>query len=247
MLKVSIHAGALDSATRYNQLAWLDIGYEALAPIATYKTLLFQNGVGASVPTPIYDYPRWSASLWDLVARAIALGLRTDLDCLNEEVPVVESPAKRWAYARQICAFIDHVPSAGEIHRRTLASAEITMVGRVRGTYVARFEEHTLSRFTTEQFEYRPAYLRPAELLLHACLYRLGGKAEFPPRPALNLPKPLSVDGRSCVPIHRLTEPARTGFSTWLHHIGKPPIEHAGAPHGIAPEQLYLKFLAEAV
>ncbi len=247
MLKVSIHAGALATATRFNLLAWLDIGYEKLAPVATYKTILFQNGVGATPPTAIYDYPRWSASLWDLVARAIALGLRSDVDCLTEEVPTVTISRKRGAFARQVSALIEHVPTTGSERRRTLGSVDIVQAGRTRGTYIARFEEHTMGRHVTEPFAFRPDYLRPAELLLHACLIRLAGKPELPVRPSLCVPTPVEVDGRRYVPIHRLVEPARTGFVTWLHHSGKPPAEHQGAPQGIAPESLYLKFLSEAV
>jgi len=110
MLKVSIHAGPSEAVSRFNLLGWLDIGYEKLAPVADYKTFLFQSGVGASLPTSIYAYPRWSASLWDLTARAIALGLRTELDCLTEEVPTVQREGKAFAFAKQICALIEHVP-----------------------------------------------------------------------------------------------------------------------------------------
>jgi len=53
MLRVTIHAGGLNTATRFTQRAWLDIGYEKLAPVADYKTVLFQSGFGASVPAPI--------------------------------------------------------------------------------------------------------------------------------------------------------------------------------------------------
>ena len=36
-----------DKASRFNLLAWLDIGYEKPAPEADYATLLFQSGSGA--------------------------------------------------------------------------------------------------------------------------------------------------------------------------------------------------------
>ena len=57
MLKVSIYAGASDRASRFNLLAWLDIGYEKLAPEADYTTLVFQSGSGAGLPTTISPTP----------------------------------------------------------------------------------------------------------------------------------------------------------------------------------------------
>lgn len=246
MLKVSIHAGALDTASRFNCLAWLDIGYEKLAPIADYKTVLCQNGVGATMPTPIYGYPRWSATLWDLVARALALGLRTDLDCLTEEVPQLTHSKKYIAFASRICAVIEHAPLAGQA-RKTLASVEIAQVGRSRGTYTACFDEHAIARCVTAPFTFHTDFLRPAELLLHACLARLTGQPELPPRPQLCVPLAMEEGGQRYVPIHRLVEPARTGFVSWLYHNDMPPLEHKNAHQGIAPEKLYVKFLSEAV
>lgn len=246
MLRVSIHAGAPDSASRFNLVAWVDIGYDQLAPIADYKTVLFQTGVGAALMAPIYKYPRWSTSLWDLVARSIALGLRTDLDCLNEEVPPVILTRKRSAFANQVCALIEHLPPNG-VGRRTLATVDIKQVGRTRGTYVAKFTEDAMPMRVTEPFQMAPDVLRPAELLLHACLMRLSGKQELPPRPALPLPNPVKVDEEDYVPIQKLGEPARTGFLRWLFANGITPIPHAGYDQGLAQVSLYSRFLTEAV
>lgn len=246
MLKVSIHAGPLKNISPFNALGWVEIAYERLQPIADYKTMLYEKGVGAQPQTSVYTYPRWSASLWDLTARALALGLREDQDCLNEEVPpvVVKKP---FAFASEICAVIEHTPPAGEQHRRQLATASISQVGRKRGTYVATFDEHTATTKTTAPFTFHPAQMRPAELLLHACLYHLSGACTLPPRPGLCIPNPILDNGEKYVPIHRLVEPARTGFTRWLFHIGIPPVEHGSAALGMAKEALYVQFLREAV
>lgn len=45
MLKVSVHAGPLASASRFNLVAWVDIGYERLEPVADYKTVLYQGAI----------------------------------------------------------------------------------------------------------------------------------------------------------------------------------------------------------
>jgi hypothetical protein len=247
MLRINIHAGALETASRFNLLAWLDVGYEKLEPIADYKTMLFQAGIGAMLPAPIYNYPRWSASLWDLTARALALGLREVPENITEELPSFVYSDKRFAFADQMCASIEHLPTAGNRHRRTLSSLQIKQVGRRRGHYVAAFDEHTMKRHLTSPFIFRPARLQAAELVLYACLIHLNGKPELPPRPALCVPPPFEVDGQRFVQIHQLTEPARTGFVTWLYHNDTAPLEHKAAPSGIAPERMYVRFLKEAV
>jgi hypothetical protein len=249
MLRVNIHAGPLSKATRFNLISWIDIAYERLEPIANYKTVLFETGHGATLPEPLDGYPRWSASLWDLTARALTLGLNQGLsaDQPREAVPVVETREKGFAFASQICAMIEHPPAAGSNSRDMLGSVEVKQSGRNRGTYVARFREHTMPDQTTAPFQFMPSYLRPAELLLHACLMRLTGTREMPPRPALCVPEAVEKDGLRYVPIHMLVEPARTGFLNWLTRNSEPPVEHESAPAGLAPETLYGKFLREAV
>lgn len=247
MLRVSIHAGPLAKASRFNLVAWLDIAYDRLDPIANYKTVLFETGIGATMPASLTGYPRWSASLWDLTARALALGLSHDQDNPTEDVPeLIAGDSKRFAFARHISAQITHTPAAGT-HRKNLGSVEIGQVGRTRGTYVARFDEHTMPRQVTDPFMFAPAYLRTPELLLHACLVRLSGSHEMPPRPELCVPEAVEKDGLRYVAIHDLVEPARTGFADWLCRFSEPPIEHEGAPLGIAPESMYVQFLREAV
>jgi hypothetical protein len=245
MLRVSVHAGPLAEVSRFNLLAWLDIGYEMLAPIADYKVVLFQSGVGATPPYALASYPRWSASLWDLTARAIALGLNPDEP--RETVPVVTHPRKGCAFASELSALIEHFPGGNSIRRRTLASASIRQVGRRRGSYEAHFDEHTMKRISTEPFQFTPDFMRPAELLLNACVVRLTGTQEMPPRPGLCVPNSLEFEGLSYVPIHQLVEPARTGFRNWLAEHSEPPMEHEGAPLGIAPEPLYVKFLRDVI
>jgi hypothetical protein len=249
MLRVNIHAGPLKKANRFNLISWIDIAYERLEPIASYKTVLFETGHGATLPVPLETYPRWSASLWDLTARALTLGLNQGLsaDQPREAVPEVDTLEKGFAFASQICAVIEHPPAAGANSRDMLGSVGIKQVGRARGTYVAHFKEHTMADQVTAPFQFMPSYLRPAELLLHACLMRLTGTREMPPRPALCVPKPLEFEGLSYVPIHMLVEPARTGFLNWLTRNSEPPVKHESAPDGLAPETLYGKFLTEAV
>lgn len=73
MLRVSIHSALPSQVSRFNRTDWIDIGYQTLASHAEHKIVLFEAGRGAREPVRLRAYPRWSSSLWDLAARAIAL------------------------------------------------------------------------------------------------------------------------------------------------------------------------------
>lgn len=76
MLKISLHHARPGHENARNVLGRLDIGYAKLDALADYKLVMTVAGVGEMPPARITDYPRWSASVWDLVARAICM-------CLN--------------------------------------------------------------------------------------------------------------------------------------------------------------------
>lgn len=247
MLRVSIHAGPLAGITRFNRLDWLDIGYDKLAAVADYKVVLFNTSIGATDVVHLRNYPRWSASLWDLVARAIALALSPALSDAVEAVQPAKTVEKRVAFAEAISAVIEHHPTYGRVGRR-LAAMEVVRHGKTRGLYHARVEEDLQPSRSTVPFVFAPAYLSPAELIMRAALVGLtGDHSELPPRPTLRTPRSFNVDGKACVAIHRIHEPARTGFRRWLDRYGEPPSPHDGAPEGVAPEAEFVRFLQEAV
>jgi len=248
MLRVSIHAGPLSGTSHFNQLAWLDIGYARLAPVADYRVFGFAKGVGAGEPAVLPAYPRWSASLWDLTARAIALLLPPRPDPAALTVRAFEPGDKRAAFATAMSAFIQHRPSGKNARQPILATADIAQEGRARGVYRASFTEDLGGTQRTEPFIFRPKFLDPAELLLHAALVHLTGQQDvMPPAPCLAVPEELELSGEAHIPIHRLVEPARTGFKRWLSNQGRVPHTHPDAPQGTAPTALYTRFLHEAI
>jgi hypothetical protein len=244
MLRVSIHAGPPEGCNQFNQRAWLTISYDRLSPVADYNIVLFQYGVGATPTYSLTKYPRWSSSLWDLVARSIAIALN---DSSSEAAPELETKDKQFAFMSELSAVIEHIPAGSYTRRSVLSTVSVRQPERKRGTYKAKFEEHTMKAVTTAPFEFKPAFLRPEELLLHACMHRLTGKAEMPPRPALCVPQPVIMDGEKYVPVHRLVEPARTGLVLWLAKYGEQPLAHEDAPQGLVPGDRYSLFLSEAV
>lgn len=285
MLRVSVHAGLPSQASRYNRLGWLDVGYEDLKPVANYKVFLFEAGVGARETVYLENYPRWSSSLWDLVARAMALAYwraGPALDLPTGEPPqavgpdgepiaiddVTPSPAprqpihsnasavevlpaedigERCAFASRMCALIAHQPSSG-VGGRRLGTLIIAHDKRCRGRYVASIEEDLRPRQNVSPFVFGPRTLRPAELVLRATLHALGEDVNaLPPLPPLVIPKPQLIGSVPYVPLHRLEEPARTGFTRWLHKKGIRPKPEEGASLGRVRMELFNEFLRKAV
>jgi hypothetical protein len=249
MLRVSIHAGPLATISRFNRLDWLDIGYQQLKANADYKIVLFKIGEGALAPVILPGYPRWSASLWDLVARAIARALfrAENANSLQEVVPPAQCVKKKRAFAEVMSAVIQHMPNAGPaVHR--LGAMQIDEHKSSRCVYQAHIEEDLRPDRKTEEFYFAPSFLQPSELVLRALLFWLSGSLDvMPPRPVLSSPKGKIIDGKQYLLIHQLKEPARTGLVRWLYHQRRPPTPTAAAPEGLVDYETFYEFLGKAV
>ncbi|MFO1414909.1 MAG: hypothetical protein U1F10_13565 [Burkholderiales bacterium] len=228
----------------HTRLDWLDIGYEKLDAIADYKVLLFQHGQGAGRPVILRNYPRWSDSLWDLVARAIARALSPEGP--SDTLPRMPESPKHIASATHLSAMIEHYPEDNG-RKRVLSTAEIWRHGRAKACYRARFEEDLMPVRQVERFFFRPERLRPAELIMRAALLRLHGSyTELPPMPGLVFPKVLK-NGKEYVNVCKLPQPARGGLLRWVKSNSEPPEIHRQAPDGIVPMPTYMQFLARVV
>lgn len=71
MLRVTLHSGESTKRSLSNQMAVLDIAYARREAVADYLVAYSARNRGEVEPDRILEYPRWSASLWDLVARAL--------------------------------------------------------------------------------------------------------------------------------------------------------------------------------
>ena len=246
MLKVSMHASSLADASQFNKVAWLDIGYDRLAAIADYKAVMFIGGKGASPVSYLQNYPRWSASLWDLVARMIARCLHANIEQGEEPIGKIEELAKKFAFAETLCAVLEHFPGGDDTRRSQLGTVEIKQLKR--GVYEARFTEDTFKSATLAPFVFRPKILNPAELVMRAAFLHTSGQCEeVPVRPALCIPQQIKLNDLSYVPLSTLVNPARTGFTRWLLERSQEPEAHPADPIGLAPAPLYAVFLKEAV
>ena len=207
MLKVSIHAGRLAERIPNNQIGVVDIAYQKRAALSDYLVAMQLNGKGEVQPGVVTDYPRWSGSLWDLVARAL-----TRLLYQSDMAPPVQRIDRRCAYATKMCAVIQTLTA--DERGQQVAEVEILQPGTQRGHYVATFREDILGE-RRASFEFGCKVLNPAELLLRAICHGLWSKDTLGPRPGLIAPPAIDIDGELRFDIQSLAEPARTGFNRY--------------------------------
>jgi len=232
MLSVQIHAGLLADRTAHNQLGSMDIAYQKKAPLSDYLAALTLRQAGELEPRVVSNYPRWSGSLWDLVARALTQALYKD-----DVAPAAAKADRRCAYATKLSVVVQG-STLYELGRQ-LATAEIVQQG-TRGQYTATFKEDILGE-RIAQFEYGCKALNPADLLLRAICHALFGKDTLAKRPSLILPPSMLIEGKERFDIEALSEPARTGFSRFRAKIA--PLE---MPEAMPLAAQYVHFLLKA-
>lgn len=243
MLHLSLHFADEKTASFFNRVGWLDIGYEQLDAFSTYKAKLFAAGQGELPTIRIEKYPRWSASVWDLLLRTIAKGLN-GAEQLSLDLPV----GRKGAFIDQLYAKLEHVADGADGRRSHIGSASVVMK-RTRCNYIATIEDDFCGMRQSEVFRHTPEVLSHWDLFARGVAGAMTGTQAVPPRPALYIPSALALDDekKKLVSLGRLTEPARSGFTRWLAKRGEQPLEHHSAPQGLVPEALYVQFLRTAV
>jgi hypothetical protein len=85
MLRVTVELWPGGNDLRRRVIATADIGRIRNGVLADYEVRLSEAPVGeVGVPGLVQGYPRWSGSVWDLVARSIAVALNHGV----EELPL---------------------------------------------------------------------------------------------------------------------------------------------------------------
>jgi hypothetical protein len=234
MLKVIIFTGDLDSRNPGRQLAVLDIAYAKKNYLSHYAVAMSLRGEGELQPDLIANYPRWSASLWDLVARGL-----TRILYRSDVAPELAEPDRRCAYATRLCAVIEK--SSLTERGIELGTVEMSQDAGKRGRYTARVTEDILGP-REAHFEYGLKSLNPADLLLRAICFALYGKSTIGPVPKLITPPTLKVDGGDHFHIESLVEPAKTGFLRYCATVtkGSTPL------NPMPPAKDYVSFLIES-
>lgn len=215
MLKVTLHYATPSQASARNMLGRLDIAYARLDALADYKAVMFANAVGEMPPVQLLSYPRWSASVWDLVARAVCLSLNG-----SEAFPAGDlTTGRKGAFIDNMTALIEHWPDGGDSRRAAVGIAHVSMRKR-RCHYSAAFEDDILGKRESSVFVHRPDGLSPWDLLARAYAWTVQERFELPARPVLYTPIPLQQGLGSFVPLDTVREPARTGIRRWLRRQG---------------------------
>ena len=240
MLKVFLHNGTPDKVSPFNQLGRLDIGYENLDIHADYKAVLRMAGVGELPPVQLNGYPRWTASVWDLVMRMLAMCIHRE-----EAFPALDL-IRRGAFAQCLTAVVQHWPDGLEQGRATVGTAEIRMQRR-RCRYVATFEDDILGAQASIVFAHTPNALISWDLLARAYAWTSHGRASMPPRPELYMPIPYEQDGQVVVWVDTVREPARTGLYRWMLDKGVSPFVVPSLSGMSIKEADYVSFLRRAV
>lgn len=235
MLKIAIHSGTLDQRSIANQLAVLDIAYQKKSYLADYLVALSLRGSGELAPAIVQHYPRWSASLWDLTARALGQVLYR-----APQIPPSAKVDRRCAYATRICAVIERM-TANDCGLE-LATVEILQRGKQRGLYTAVFDEDVLGSRSVE-FEYGCKALNPAELLLRAICWAYFKTDVLGRMPALILPPSLAIEGEDRFHVAALDEPALTGFQRYQ---ADGHIKDAEGMENLPRAKDYVRFLMES-
>jgi hypothetical protein len=248
MLRLTVHNGLPSQASRYNRTDWLDIGYEKLNSFADYKIVLFQAGIGARDAVMLRGYPRWSASLWDLIARSIALALFPPPAGQPESVPPAEhAQGKRIAFADHTTAIVEYLPVHGTATRQ-VATMLITHSKKARGIYEASVDEDLYERRIAAPFLFAPCVIRPVELVLRTALSVLHANIDaLPARPRPSVPPIDEEAGKKYVRLSRLAEPQRSGLARWIQKRGWRPQVDPRYPAGRVPEAWYAEFMRTAL
>lgn len=249
MIRLQIFAGGKATASVFTRLAWLELAYHKVDAYSDYKACLFQNGKGCGPTVFIKNYPRWSSSFWDLLARAIVISLNSTTGGDGEELefmpPVTVSP-KRLAFVDEVWVSVEHV-SGGKVTKiRAICEMSVKRDKR-KGSYVASLTDNMGNSFEGVRFKYHTDVLIPALLVAKACCAHLTGNTyDLPARPLLWIPKPIPDGTRKIVCVNAVKEPAKSGFNRWLMESRVSTENHPDYGE-VVESDYYAQFLIESL
>ena len=242
MLKVTLHASKPRAIGAENLLGRLDIGYATLDAVAEYKVLMLTAGIGEQAPARVKAYPRWSASIWDLVVRAACVSMNRQEAVWPPEIPVL----RKGAFINNMTAVVEHWPDGLDTRRSVAGIAHVEMSG-TRCNYRATFTDDMTDSRRSEVFRHTPIALTPWDLLTRAFAWTTTETFKLPVRPTLYTPIPIEYEGKSYVSLETVREPARTGCYRWLAKRLVEPVTLPFVDGPCVTEQQFVEFLRKAV
>lgn len=200
------------------------------------------TGLGEQSPISLNNYPRWSASIWDLIARSVCIGISRREAIWPAEIP----PQRRCAFIEDMTALIEHWPDGVHTRRASVGSAHVAMKRR-KGSYAATFTDDILGEQRSEVFTHAPETLNHWDLLVRAYAWMVTESFELPPMPRLYTPIPVVHDGVSYVGLDTVSEPARSGICRWLSRRGIAPVSVDLLAGECVTEAHFSEFLQRAI
>lgn len=242
MLKVSLHASTPGQVSAFNVLGRMDIGYEKLAAKADYKALMFTTSIGEQPPLELKEYPRWSASVWDLVTRLICLAFNRTEAIEPKELPHERKPA----FIDNLTAVIEHWPDGLNQNVATIATAHIRM-GKRKGHYHATFESDLQASMESTLFVHTPLGINAWNLLARAYAWTVTGQFVLPARPELCASIAVHEGAVPLVALDTMPDPARNGLIRWMVKKGLSFTQVDFIAGDCVTEQQFIEFLEKAV
>ena len=241
MLKVSLHFAKLDAVSEGNLIGKMDIAYEKLQAMASYKAALFAAGVGALPIEKLHDYPRWSASIWDLVVRFICLTFFK-----KEQLSQDDFSGRKGAFMQDLCAVVEHWPDGREVGISRIATAHVGMQSR-RCNYVAHFWDDITGELSAGPFVHAPPHLNAWDLLARAYAYAATESFVLSERPELHKPEDVVHGGRNYVQIESLPSTLLAGIKRWLVKANIAPSSIDGIEGSFVERATFDYFLGSVV
>lgn len=241
MIRVTLHHSPPSRISANNVLGRLDIGYAKLDALADYKAVMVAAGIGELPPIHLSRYPRWSASVWDLIVRVacVATGHAETLP------PFEDSGGRGGAFMENLTAQAERWPDGVRTEKSLLGIAHVRMRSR-RREYTASFEDDILPVFESTVFTHTPKMLDGWGLMVRAFAWAASERFELPPRPKLYVPIPMTHGDESVVALDTLQEPARTGIRRWLSRSGIPTVASDLVSGPCVTESQFVEFLRSA-
>ncbi|ALV07719.1 hypothetical protein DES44_1199 [Roseateles depolymerans] len=155
-------------------------------------------------------------------------------------------PADKGAYARSLCAVVEHWSDGEETRRARVGTAQLTM-GPRPCDYVCELWDDLTGTRKSVQFRHAPEVLQHWDLLVRAVCWADHNQPALPARPPLRLPPVFEEGGKECISLGKLCVQAHGGFRNWLARQGIEPRFPGGTGSGIVPAQLFADFVERAL
>lgn len=129
MLRVTVELWPGGREAGKRMIATADIGRVKNGALADYEVHLEESPHGdVGDMATVREYPRWSTSVWDLVARSIAAALNGGREALPERPVLPEVPVLHYERRAALCTTREIPEPARTFFRRNIANSSRPLI-----------------------------------------------------------------------------------------------------------------------